>query len=395
MTAPSSIWPVLLLWIAPAAAWSQSLGPGFQRTPQFAEQVRWLRLDSGVRTMLNAPLTLRADRRLLVVFATPNGNTVEQTLGCAASNELDWRYDIQHVAAQIRRLRELDATRDIILAVVQAPELSWPAFRRKQLGGDSIIRELVAMLSKEVAADRIALACHSGGGSFVFGYLNAAAELPAIVERIVFLDANYSYSDDEGHGDKLLAWLKGDADRKLIVIAYDDREIALDGKRVVGPDGGTFRASQRMLGRFRRDLELTEQPLGQFLHTSGLAGQVQFFVHGNPENKILHTALVGDMNGLLQGLTLGTDRASRWGRFGGPRAYSQWIQTRPLADPTAVRTVIPADAPQVRLTLPDRPGDALTGRQFRDLIVGLCARNERRRFCGRSPAATSRSFCAS
>jgi hypothetical protein len=367
---------VLLLALAPSVAWPQAPSPGFQPAADFAEQIRWLRLEHGVRAMLNAPLTLRADRRLLVVFATPNGNTLEQTLGCAASGKLDWRYDIQHVAAQIRRLRELNATQDIVLAVVQAPELSWPAFRRKQPGADASIWELVAGLSKEVAADRVALACHSGGGSFVFGYLNAAAEIPAAVERIVFLDANYAYADEDGHGDKLLAWLKGDADRKLIVIAYDDREVTLDGKIVVGPDGGTFRASQRMVGRFRRDIELTEQPWGQFQHTRGLAGQVQFFVHANPENKILHTALVGEMNGLLQGLTLGTDLDGQWGRFGGPRAYLRWIQPQPFAAPTGARAVIPADAPQVRLTLPERPADARGGRHFRDQILGL-PRDER------------------
>ncbi len=371
MAIRSFVWLVVLLLLSAPAAWSQSLQPGFQRTAEFNEQVRWSRSHSGIRTMINAPSTLRAVRRLLVIYATPNGNTIEQTLGCAASQDLDWRHDIQHVAAQVRRLRELDTTQDLVLAVVQAPELSWPAFRGKQSGADSMIQDLVATLGQEVAADRIALACHSGGGSFVFGCLNAVAEVPPAFERIVFLDANYAYSDDQRHGDKLLAWLKGNANRKLIVIAYDDREITLDGKRVVGPDGGTFRASQRMLDRFRRDLALTEHPAGEFRHTSGLGGQVQFFIHPNPQNKILHTALVGEMNGLLQGLALGTDQAKQWGQFGGPRAYGQWIQTQPFVDPSAVRAVIPADAPQVQLRLPERPRDAPTGRQFRDQILGL------------------------
>jgi hypothetical protein len=372
----AAAWTMSFLWLAPAAAAPQVLGPGFQPTGPFDEQVRWSRLASGVRIMINAPATLRADRRLLVIFATPNGNTIEQTLGCAASQDVDWRYDLQHVAAQIRRLREADATRDIVLAVVQAPQLSWPAFRREQRDAGAIIRDLVASLGRDVAADRIVLAGHSGGGSFLFGYVHAVDTLPAEIERIVFLDANYSYSDDERHGDKLLAWLRGDAHRQLVVIAYDDREITLNGKRVVGPDGGTFRASQRMLGRFRRGLALTEQQAGEFQHTSGLAGQIQFFIHPNPANKILHTALVGDMNGLLQGLTLGTDCARRWGQFGGPRAYGRWIQPQPSVDLTGVRAVIPTDAPQVRWALPDRPGDAPTGTQFREQILNL-ARGER------------------
>ena len=298
-----------LMLLANCSIARPQLLPGFQKCEPFDEQVKWSRLDSGVRVFVDAPATLTARLRVLFVFATPNGNTIEQTLGCTASKELDWRFDIQHIAAQMRRLREIDRDREFVLAVVQAPKLSWPTFRREQAGANTIIRDLVTSLTKEVSAERVVLTCHSGGGSFIFGYLNSVETLPPSLERIVFLDANYSYSDDEHHGDKLLAWLKTDAVRRLAVIAYDDREITLGGKKVVGPDGGTFRASQRMLNRFRRDVELTEREVGLFQHTSGLDGQLQFFVHPNPDNKILHTALVGEMNGLLHGLTLEIGRA--------------------------------------------------------------------------------------
>jgi hypothetical protein len=362
---------VLTLLASPPLAWSQEVLTGFQKFDPHGEQVKWSRLDSGVRVFVNAPANFGALPRLLVIFATPNGNTIEQTLGCAPAKDLDWRFDIQHVAAQIRRLRELDRERDIVLAVVQAPKLSWPTFRREQAGANTIIRELVASLAKEVSAERIVLTCHSGGGSFLFGYLNSVESLPANLERIVFLDANYSYSDDEKHGDKLLTWLRDGEDRRLVVVAYDDREITLNGQKVVGPDGGTFRAAQRMLTRFRRDVELAEREFGPFQHTSGLNGQIQFFVHPNAENKILHTALVGEMNGLLHGLTLGSELETKWGQFGGPRAYTKWVQPQPFVDPAATRAVIPADAPEVRLTIPARPADAPTGSQFQQQIAEL------------------------
>ncbi len=361
----------VLLLIAVPNAWAQSLLPGFEKAAAFNEQVRWSRLKSGVRVFVNAPLNWITSRRVLVIYATPNGSTIEQTLGCTASKEIDWRFDIQHVAAQTRRLREIATDQDIVLAVVQAPQLSWPTFRREQSAAETIIREVVESLAKELAADSVVLSCHSGGGSFVFGYLNAFESLPASLDRIVFLDANYSYSDEERHGEKLLAWLNGDATRRLVVIAYDDREITLNGKKVIGPEGGTFRASQRMLTRVRRDLELNEQEAGLFRVTKGINGQMQFFVHSNPDNKILHTALVGEMNGLLHGLTLGTDHADKWGTFGGPRAYSRWIQPQPFADPSAVRAVIPAEAPEVRFALPDRSADAPTGSQFQQQIAEL------------------------
>ena len=154
-------------------------------------------------------------------------------------------------------------------------------------------------------------------------------EREGIVTRIVFLDANYSYSDEVKHGDKLLAWLARDERHRLIVIAYDDREVVFNGKKAIGPDGGTFRATGRMTSRLGRDRELTESRVGPFLHTRDKSGQVQCFVHTNPENKILHTALVGDMNGLVHALTLGTDHEEKWGQFGGPRAYEKWIQAEP------------------------------------------------------------------
>lgn len=83
--------------------------PGFVEAPQFQEQEqeRWTRLDSGIRIYLNAPRDVPAADRTLVVYATPNACTIEQTLGCAKTEGLPWRFDIQHVAGQVRRLREV------------------------------------------------------------------------------------------------------------------------------------------------------------------------------------------------------------------------------------------------------------------------------------------------
>jgi hypothetical protein len=341
------------LLCAAARGEDSALLPGFQRAAEFDEQERWSRLDSGVRLYVNAPLAMTRAKRQLVIYATPNGNTIEQTLGCAMLEGRDWHFDIQHVAAQIRRLREVTADEDVVLAVIQAPKLSWPAFRQAEANQRAIIHSLVDDLAKQVAAERIMLSGHSGGGSFIFGYLNAVETIPAAIERIVFLDANYSYSDDEQHGDKLLAWLRGNSTRRLIVIAYDDREITLNGKRVVSPTGGTYRASGRMIERLTKDVPLPADRQGAFEHQRGMDGQIEFFIHPNPDNKILHTVLVGEMNGLLHGLTMGTERNNTWGKFGGPRAYSAWVQ-KELA--------VEFQSPQ--LGFPARPAEALTGSQF-------------------------------
>lgn len=350
--------------------------PGFQRSQEFSEQHRWTRLDSGVRAFVNAPLPLAKPNRLLVIYATPNGNTIEQTLGCKAAEGLDWHFDIQHVAAQIRRLREISSDEDIVLAVVQAPKLSWPTFRQAEKEAGEIIKSVVEDVARDVEAKRIVLSGHSGGGSFMFGYLNQVEAIPTSIERIIFLDANYAYSDGEKHDDKLLAWLRGDARRRLVVIAYDDREITLNGKKVVSPTGGTFRASQRMIDRFSQDFPLSEEKVGPFIHRRGLENQCEFFIHPNPEHKILHTALVGEMNGLLHGLTLGTPREEKWGTFGSPRAYTKWVQAEPFREPEASAREDQAPAEQPMLNLPPRPAGGPTGSEFVKQIESL-ARDDR------------------
>jgi hypothetical protein len=332
ITKPSSLLWTLAVALAAAlnvSSHAADLLPGFEPAARFDEQTRWSTLASGVRVHVSAPQSLDSERRVLVLYATPNGSTIEQTLGCRKSEALDWRYDIQHVAAQLRLVREFDPRADYVLAVVQAPKLSWPAFRRDESEAGQIILDLVQSLAADVKATSVVLSCHSGGGSFLFGTINAHQAIPDTFERIVLLDANYSYSDDDRHGDKLLAWLARKECHRLVVIAYDDREVVLNGRKAIGPEGGTFRATARMTARIGRDRELTESQVGPWLHTRDKAGQVRCFVHTNAENKILHTALVGDMNGLVHALTLGTEQEEKWGRFGGPRAYDKWIQAEP------------------------------------------------------------------
>ena len=77
----------------------------------------------------------------------------------------------------------------------------------------------------------------------MFGFLEGQEEVPDWVERIAFLDANYNFEPSQG--EKLARWLRRDAVHTLVSIAYDDREIMLDGKRVVFDSGGTWRATER------------------------------------------------------------------------------------------------------------------------------------------------------
>jgi len=314
--------------------------PGFHNSPWFQESVREAWLEGSVHAVMNLPADFDPARPTrLIVFATPNGNTVEQTLGCRLENGADWHVDIQHVAAQTRLWRRLNPGENIALACIAAEGLSWPAWRKERPDNAAAIARIVDTLRGWLPGKpSVTLACHSGGGSFLFGFINSAQVIPDWIDRIVFLDANYSYDDEQKHGDKLLAWLRGDASRRLVVIAYDDREITLGGKKVVGETGGTFRATGRMRTRFEKDLPFTESMTGEFRTATALDGRLVLHVHPNVENRILHTVLVGEMNGLLEALSLGTDRRN-WGTLAAPRAYSEFVQPAPGIPPR------PADAP--------------------------------------------------
>src|SRR4051794_21957925 len=98
----------LLLTVALAAGADPPPGVrGFRPSPWFGERVREEWVAEGVRVVATAPGAFDPGRPTrLVVYATPNGNTIEQTLGCGPAPGLDWHFDIQHVAAQVRRYRE-------------------------------------------------------------------------------------------------------------------------------------------------------------------------------------------------------------------------------------------------------------------------------------------------
>ncbi|MBA3480733.1 MAG: hypothetical protein H0T51_02860 [Pirellulales bacterium] len=357
-------------------------------TGEFVEQQSYESLDDKVRIHINSPAAkgeanAKNPPKRVMIYALPNGNTIEQTLGCKMTQGLDWHYDIQHVAAQTRLLREINPAERLVLVCAEAGGLSWPTWRGSRPDGNARIGKFLEEWRTRFGADaKVTLTGHSGGGSFIFGVIEAAEDIPASIDRIAMLDANYAF-DGAKHAAKLVRWLDGDASRRLIVLAYDDRNIELNGKRVVGPDGGTFRATQRMIEAFKPDFAMTESQTGPFTEYSGLEGRVRFYVHPNPQNKILHTTLVGDMNGLVHAQTLGTPQEGQWGKFGGPRAYETWIRDQsepgrpgPGATPGENPSPNPArlSSPQTSLQgrgIPARPADAVRGRAFMQSITNL------------------------
>lgn len=359
------------------AARSESAGiPGFEKSPFFDEQGLVYTFDPGVKVTINAPADSEFDPTRptrLVLYALPNGNTTEQTIGRTRAEGINWHFDIQHIGAQTRVLRKAFPDRNIVVAYVEADTKSWPAWRKAHTDYPTLLPKLIDSIKERVGVPdcAVTLSGHSGGGSFIIGCLNSFDAIPDSIERIAFLDANYAYSDDEKHGEKLLAWLKKDTNHHLVVIAYDDRSITLDGKPVVGPTGGTFRATYRMIDHWKPEITFTESEADHVRRLTALDGQLRFLIHLNPDNKILHTTMVGEMNGFIYALTCGTPQEDVAAHFATPRVYEAYIQG---GAPDA-----PAPTPAAVKEIPPRPAEAITGSAFIAAVKDLpLAERERR-----------------
>lgn len=297
----------------------------FAPSPRFGEQMLTFTHGSGARICIVAPAKeqFTAGKLVqLVFYALPNGNTIEQTLGRKIAPGDDWHFDIQHIAAQTRLVRERLPGRTVVLVCLEARGLSWPAWRKQH--GDAGIPAIIDAVRRRFAAwpQRVTLSGHSGGGGFIFGWLNASPAIPGDIERIAFLDATYAF-DPAKHADKLAAWLAAPA-HFLCVLAYRDDVVRLDGKPVVSATGGAWFRSRLMRDTLAKGMAFTHTIDGDFESDTALDGRVQFRLHTNPAAKILHTVQV-EKNGFIHSLLSGTLSDEIGYRYFGPRAYTEWI----------------------------------------------------------------------
>ncbi len=294
----------------------------------FGERVATFAADPEVRIQINEPAATDFSPGkpiLLILYALPNGNTIEQTAGHQLKRGEDWHYDIQHIAAQTRFLRHTLTNRTIVVAYLEAASRSWPTWRGQHV--DLAIPGVVRRVRDGFPPGQVelVLASHSGGGSFVFGWLNALERIPDDVARIAFLDSDYAYDTVRGHGAKLAAWLESSSSHALCVLAYNDAAALLDGKSFVSAPGGTWGRTRAML----RDLG-ANFAFGSGTNSSGqesyfaLDGRVQILMKENPDHKILHTVQV-ERNGFMHAMLIGTPEQGKGYEYFGERAYRQYI----------------------------------------------------------------------
>jgi hypothetical protein len=238
----------------------------------------------------------------------------------------DWHFDIQHIAAQTRYVRKLDKKNNYIIAYLMADNKSWPAWKRSHHGSFDLVRSLVDSLANRFKEyhPKIVLNGHSGGGSFIFDYLDGVARIPDYIDRIAFLDSDYGY-EDNFHTKKIIEWLRNE-DHKLVVLAYNDSLVIFNGKPLVSPTGGTWYRSRLMQRKLAEDFPFKTTVDTSFIDHSSWNGRIRFILKQNPNGLIYHTVQV-EKNGFIFSLLSYTkfDRRKYFTYFG-DRVYKKYIQ---------------------------------------------------------------------
>ena len=334
--------------------------PGFQVSPFFNEQIRSLTLYSDVKVYINAPSAQSFDgtkRITLVFFALPNGNTTANTIGKKLKTGDDWHYDIQHIGAQTRLLRDQIKEHNIVTVYLENTQLSWPTWRTAHTNNAQLIIGLVDSIKnifKDYTVD-VVLSSHSGGGSLMFGYFNGVDSIPTAIERIAFLDSDYNY--DDTYGAKLSQWLMASSGHFLSVLAYNDSVALLDGQPVVSATGGTWYRTKLMVKRLKQDFAFVDSFTTDFQIYTALNGRIKIILKENPTRAILHTVQV-EKNGFVQTISSGTLHEGVGYVYYGNRAYTPWVQDDLSAPKSFGITSDTSD--KLRLMIPADPSSSGT-----------------------------------
>lgn len=360
---------VLLIFLGCLALFSQAQEaaglPGFVVSPYFDEQIMNFVYDPGVKVLINAPSKADFDKSKptkLVLYALPNGNSTDWTIGKLPAKGDDWHYQIQHIAAQTRYIRKLDQSCNWVTVYLEANTKSWGSWRKVDPDRDRKIRDVVEYLLELFSEynPHIELNSHSGGGNFIFGFIDANSEIPAYVKKISFMDSNYNW-DDIRYGEKLRNWLEVSAGNKLFVACYDDANALYNGKPFVSKKGGTWHRTYLMRKYLKKKLKQfkwDKTKNDSIIYYTADNRRIQFYSRKNPERKIYHTVLV-ERNGYIQSVLSGTKYEGDGYQFMGEKVYDVYRQDS---------IVMPA-----AFQFPPQKKEAFTGSQFIHQVMNMSA----------------------
>lgn len=260
---------------------------------------------------------------LIILYALPNGSTTEQTMGKKLSAG-DWRFDIQCIKAQTAFLRRQLPKKNIVVAYLENTYKSWPQWKTKHANYVDEVQHIVDTIFNLFRGRKaLYLNGHSGGGRFIFSYLDGVDVIPSFVKNISFLDSNYGY--DSTYLPKLQNWLQQNKEARLNVFAYNDSVALLNGKRFVSDTGGTWYRSGLMLRHLMQILPFEKRRDDSLIIYKSLNKQVRFFLKTNPEKKIYHTQQV-ELNGFIHSILAGTKQDEKRYKYFGERTYSSFIE---------------------------------------------------------------------
>ncbi|NTS39865.1 hypothetical protein HRG84_03025 [Flavisolibacter sp. BT320] len=236
----------------------------------------------------------------------------------------DWHFELQHIKAQTTFLRQELPDKNIVVVYLENSYKSWPQWKTKHpafLEETQHIVDTIFFLFK--GKKSLYLNGHSGGGRFIFNYLDGVKTIPSHVKNISFLDSNYGY--DSTYLQKFTQWLKQNKDVHLNVFAYNDSVALLDGKRFVSDTGGTWYRSGLMLRHLQKNFVFSKRRDDSLLVYQSATKKIAFFLKTNPERKIFHTQQV-ERNGFIHSVLIGTKREERNYVYFGERAYRRFIE---------------------------------------------------------------------
>jgi hypothetical protein len=281
------------------------------------------RMYNDVKVTLDIPVC-KAKSATVILYALPNGNTTEQTMGKKLLANDDWHFDIQHIKAQTEFLKEA-LKENIIVAYLENNYKSWPLWKQKHADHQKEIQHIVDTVLTLIPAKKKAvyLNGHSGGGSFIFGYLDGIRKIPPSVERISFLDSDYGY--DSTYAPKFISWLKANKNATLTVFAYNDSVALYNGNPVVSEKGGTWYRSHLMMQHLQKAFSFKELRNDSLIFYESANRQIAFFFKTNIERKIFHTQQV-ELNGFIHSILYRTKKENEGYEYFGQRAYSKFIE---------------------------------------------------------------------
>jgi hypothetical protein len=303
-----------LLLCCPATSYQQ----GKSRIDSF-------RIHGDIKVTIDKPSDFSKSRKTIVTFfALPNGNSTEQTMGKKMMAGDDWHFDIQHIRAQTNFIRQQIKGKNFVVIYLENNYKSWPAWKQKHPDFRMLIPHLVdsllGLISKKQS--EIYLNGHSGGGSFIFGYVAGVERIPKKIKRISFLDSDYGY--DSSYYPKFKNWLKLVKGSALNVFAYNDSIALYNGKPFVSATGGTWYRSHLFLNHLQNDFSFSKFTTDSLTIYKGVGDKVQFFFKINTDRGIYHTQQV-ELNGFIHSVLCGTKLDSKNYTYYSQRAYTIFL----------------------------------------------------------------------